>query len=74
MLKKIRVEREHKNGWSRWVQPIKKNYILSCCDCGLCHHMEFRIIAGHVQFKAKRAPRYTQYERKKLLPKGDKHG
>ena len=34
MLKRFRMEREGDNGWSRWVQPVEKNYLLACCDCG----------------------------------------
>jgi hypothetical protein len=41
---KFRQEREGKNGWSRWVLPNMKRYHLACCDCGLVHTMQFRII------------------------------
>lgn len=80
-LKRMRVEREGKNGWSRWVQPVMRNYIMACCDCGLAHRMEFRVIRvekkyadgrivgkkvkGHIiHFRAKRAKRYTEKNRK----------
>ena len=61
--KRLRVEKEVVNGWSRWVQPVKRGYLMACCDCGLCHWMDFRIYKGRVQFKARRAPRYTARER-----------
>lgn len=61
--KRIHVEKEGANGWSRWVQPVKRGYLLSCCDCGLVHRMDFRIFRGRVQFKAQRAPLYTARER-----------
>lgn len=59
-LKKIRKEHEGKDGWSRWVQPVRRGYVLVCCDCGLAHKMDFRVAEGRVQFKAKRAPGYTR--------------
>lgn len=42
-MKKIHVERELKNGWTRWVQPQMRGYIMSCCDCGLAHRLIFRV-------------------------------
>jgi len=27
-----------------WVQPRMKNYYMSCCDCGLAHRINFRLI------------------------------
>jgi hypothetical protein len=65
-MKKIKTEYAGKDGWSRWVQPIKKGYKMCCCDCGLVHFMDFRIVYGRVQFKAKRSIRYTKSERRKM--------
>lgn len=46
-----------------WVQPRPRGYLMACCDCGLVHRMDFRIINGpkrlHVQFRATRARNYT---------------
>ena len=65
----MRVEKEVSNGWSRWVQPVPKGYLMACCDCGLVHRLDFRIVKGEtkdrVQFRAQRAPRYTAKERAK---------
>jgi hypothetical protein len=33
-----------KCAWSRWINPIMDNYLLKCCDCGLVHKMQFRVI------------------------------
>lgn len=64
--KRIRQERAVKDGWSRWVQPVKRGYLLACCDCHLAHWFDFRVMAnGKVQFRCKRAPRYTARERAK---------
>ena len=69
-LKHFRTEKEGDNGWSRWVQPVERNYPMSCCDCGLVHRMEFRVLRERVQFRAQRAPAYTSRERKRTkLPK-----
>lgn len=33
-----------KNGWTRWVPPKMKGYLLKCCDCGLVHEMDFKVV------------------------------
>lgn len=39
-----------------WVRPVMKGYRMKCCDCGLVHRIEFRVIRwgrGHkVIFRA----------------------
>lgn len=42
-----------------WIQPIRKGYLMACCDCGLVHRMDFRIVTGRVRFRAYRAARST---------------
>lgn len=41
-----------------WVQPIRKGYQMECCDCGLIHILDFRIVKNWrgniIQFRAKR--------------------
>ena len=27
-----------------WVQPKMNGYLLSCCDCGLVHRVDFRVL------------------------------
>lgn len=63
-LRRIRVERVVGDGWTQWIQPVRRGYLLACCDCALVHRMNFRIKNGRVQFKAQRAPVYTRRERK----------
>lgn len=63
--KRIHVEKERKDGWSRWVQPVTTGYLLACCDCSLVHRLNFRVYKGRIQFKAQRAPAYTRRERAK---------
>jgi len=41
-----------------WVQPILRGHLMKCCDCGLVHRMDFRLVNVHgrarPQFRAKR--------------------
>lgn len=51
-----------------WIQPVKKGYKMACCDCGLVHTMDFRIVNNRVQLRAFRNNRSTgQIRRKKHL-------
>ncbi len=34
---------EGDDGWCDWIAPIP-GYRFMCCDCGLVHEMEFRIV------------------------------
>lgn len=50
-----------------WVQPEMRGYKLACCDCGLVHRMQFRIMSWQrglfprfkVQFRVWRDNRAT---------------
>lgn len=36
---------EGDDGWSDWAQPeMDQDYRLVCCDCGLAHDMQFRVM------------------------------
>lgn len=39
-----------------WVQPVRRGYRMKCCDCGLVHVLNFRLVphAGgkKIQFQA----------------------
>ena len=30
--------------WSEWVCPDPKSYLMKCCDCGLVHEAEFKVV------------------------------
>ena len=47
-----------------WIQPIKKGYKVRCCDCGLVHIVDLRIVKGRVQFRAVRDERATGQSRR----------
>jgi len=46
-----------------WVKPVMKGYRMACCDCGLVHVIDFKVIKngrGHkVVFRASRHARAT---------------
>ena len=50
-----------------WQQPVMKKYFLACCDCGLVHEMQFRIVGVKkqaVQYRCRRAEGLTAARRK----------
>jgi hypothetical protein len=55
-----------------WIQPVRRGYRLMCCDCGLVHRVDYRIIkyAGgrriKMQFRVYRDNRATAQARRKL--------
>lgn len=42
---------------NEWVTPVRRNYKLACCDCGLVHDVDFRIVAfgskRRIQFRVR---------------------
>lgn len=46
------------NDWV-WERPVHRGFKLGCCDCGLVHVMDFRIVGKEVQFRIKRDNRAT---------------
>ncbi len=52
-----------------WVRPAMKNYLAKCCDCGLVHKVNYRVVRQGrglvVEFQAFRhAPRKSNTKRK----------
>lgn len=52
-----------------WVQPRRKGYKLACCDCGLVHTLNFRIVKygpnlRKIQFQVFRNNRATAQMRR----------
>lgn len=53
LIKKLpRKFKEVESG--KWEQPVRKGYLMQCCDCGLIHSFDFRIYRGRVQYRAYR--------------------
>jgi uncharacterized Zn finger protein len=40
----IKHEVNSLNDWSEWVCPDPKEYFMKCCDCGLVHEAQFRVV------------------------------
>jgi transcription elongation factor Elf1 len=32
------------DGWCDWVCPKPRGYLMQCCDCGLIHEVDFRVV------------------------------
>ena len=32
------------DGWTDWQFPVLEKYRLGCCDCGLVHDFDFRVV------------------------------
>ena len=51
-----------------WVRPVMRGYRMKCCDCGLVHWFQFRVIRwgrGHkILFRAYRLERATAASRR----------
>jgi hypothetical protein len=51
-----------------WVQPRREGYRMQCCDCGLVHRMQFRLVKypkGHkIQMRGYRDNRATAQVRR----------
>jgi hypothetical protein len=42
-----------------WIRIRKRNYRDACCDCGLVHTLNFRIVDGTLEMQAFRNERAT---------------
>lgn len=47
-----------------WVTPIRNGYKLGCCDCGLVHEIDFRVVKRRIQFRVRRNNRSTAMMRR----------
>jgi hypothetical protein len=41
-------------GYGEWTRPRMRNFREQCCDCGLIHRLDFRIVAGQIEFRTRR--------------------
>ena len=54
------------DGWTIWINPaVPMEHKIVCCDCGLIHDIEFRVVENAVQFRARRNERATAARRRK---------
>lgn len=42
-----------------WFKPVHDGYKIICCDCGLVHEFQFRVIEGQIEMRAFRDNRST---------------
>lgn len=61
----MKLKRLRKAKDKEWLQPRMRKFIMACCDCGLVHWVDFRIVGAKVQMRASRARNYTAAERRK---------
>lgn len=54
----IRYKQAYDN---EWIKPVMRGYRIKCCDCGLVHEMDFKVIpwgrGRKVLFRARRVKR-----------------
>lgn len=60
--------------WTDWFQPVPTGYKMSCCDCGLVHGVDFRILNGRVQLRVQRLNRSTAMKRRWMRRKTEGKG
>ena len=49
---------------NEWVKPTMRRHKIACCDCGLVHVFEFKVVYRAVWFRAKRDNRATAARRR----------
>jgi hypothetical protein len=54
---------------NEWQMPIEKNYKMACCDCGLVHAMDFKVIDPDTNKVIKNARAILRARRHETLTK-----
>jgi hypothetical protein len=49
-----------------WVRPRRRGYLFGCCDCGLVHRVDFRVVEGRAEFRLYRAEAATKRLRRRM--------
>lgn len=49
---------------NEWILPIRRGYRMMCCDCGLVHELDFRVVKRRIQFRVRRNNRATAAARR----------
>lgn len=86
MTKYVNITQDTPRHWSKWVTPRTRGYKLACCDCGLVHDMEHKVLLkggeqldrrkGQIKFRVRRnikataAMRRTQQKHAPKQPQG----
>lgn len=57
-----------------WVRPVRRGYRMMCCDCGLVHTIDFKLVpygsGKKIIFQAARDERATAASRRERKKKG----
>jgi hypothetical protein len=49
----------HVINYGEWTRPRLRNFREQCCDCGLIHRLDFRVVDGRIEFRTRRDDRAT---------------
>lgn len=47
-----------------WIRPVRKGFKLGCCDCGLVHTVNFKVVKGVLHMQMTRNKRATAQKRR----------
>jgi hypothetical protein len=50
----------HVISYGEWTRPRMKDFREQCCDCGLIHRLDFRLVDGRIEFRTHRDNRRQQ--------------
>jgi len=50
--------------YGEWTRPRMRDFREQCCDCGLIHRLDFRIVDGRIEFRTRRDDRATAAARR----------
>ena len=50
--------------YGEWTRPRLRDFREQCCDCGLIHRLDFRIVGGRIEFRTRRDDRATAAARR----------
>ena len=62
----------HKLEDGEWWRPVATGAREQCCDCGLVHKLDFRIVDGRIEIRATRDMRATAAVRRAFRFDGEK--
>lgn len=54
----------------QWVRVYKTNFLDACCDCGLVHRSQYRVVDGKIYMRCWRDERATAACRRRRKHKG----
>ena len=52
--------------YGEWTRPRLRNFREQCCDCGLIHRLDFRLLDGRIEFRTRRDNRATAAARRRF--------